>query len=151
MKNILWVVIVIVFALLIGFISGASVSLFIDAEAIIAELGVMFLVLFFAGLIKDFFKSFSIINRKKDFSLSELRRSSESVKLAMLSLCTTGILVFFISLISALRDLTDLQSIGQNLAVAFLVVLYAAVLVLILLPLFFKIKVMISDYMNKED
>lgn len=151
MKNLFWAILVIAFTLVIGLISGANAMFFVDAEAIIAELVVMFLVLFFAGLIKDFIKSFKMIGNKKEYQLNELKRSLESVKLAMLSLCTTGVLVFFISLISALRDLTDLQLIGQNLAVAFLVILYAAMLVLILLPLFFTIKMKINNYMTKED
>lgn len=151
MKNVLWAVLVAGFAFLIGAISGADALIFVDVEAVVAELGISALVLFFAGLLKDFFKSFTMLGSKKDFQLAELRRSYESVKLAMFSLCATGLLVFFISLIAIMRDITNLQVIGQNLAVALLVLLYAAILVLILLPLSFRLKVKINDYMSKEE
>lgn len=151
MKNILWTVLVIGFAFLIGAISGMDAFIYIDAEAIVAELGISLLVLFFAGLLKDFFKSFTMLGSKKKFQLYELRRSYESVKLAMFSLYATGFLVFFISIVAILKDITNLQSIGQNLAVALLVLLYASILVLILLPLLFKLKIKINDYISKEE
>ncbi len=151
MKNLLWSVLVVGFTFLIGAISGMDAHIFIDAEAIVAELGISLLVLFFAGLLKDFFKSFTMLGSKKKFQLYELRRSYESVKLAMFSLCATGFLVFFISIVAILKDVTNLQSVGQNLAVALLVLLYASILVLILLPLLFKLKIKINDFMSKEE
>jgi flagellar motor component MotA len=84
----------------------------------------------------------------------ELSRTEIALRLAIKLLLFSGLLGSIIGMISILSSLSNMNHLGQNLAVSFLTVLYSILIVFILLPVQAKVKAMIltmdKEYINEE-
>jgi flagellar motor component MotA len=84
----------------------------------------------------------------------ELSRTEIALRLAIKLLLFSGLLGSIIGMISILSSLSNMNHLGQNLAVSFLTVLYSVLIVFILLPVQAKVKAMIltmdKEYIDEE-
>ncbi|NLL78355.1 MAG: hypothetical protein GX234_00780 [Clostridiales bacterium] len=88
-----------------------------------------------AGLIRDFFRSFSIAFAKTcTADKREITRALTAVKMASRLFLFTGILTSLLGLVGMLSILDDPASIGPNMAVAILSLLYSMFISILLLP-----------------
>ncbi len=61
-----------------------------------------------------------------------------------------GIMAMLLTFITIMRQLSDLATLGPNLAVAILTVLYATIIEMLLLPLHLEVKRQIINYMELD-
>lgn len=89
---------------------------------------------------------------RKDYSchLSEIRRSLDVVEMLQKQVLYAGVISLLLTLILILGMLSDLASLGPNLAVAILTMLYAMIIEMLLLPLQLEAKRRIIDYMEVD-
>ena len=82
--------------------------------------------------------------------MSELRRTQDVVELMQKQVGYAGILSMLLTVIQILHILSDPASLGPLCAVAILVVVYAIVIEMLLLPLQMEVKRRIIDYMEVD-
>lgn len=145
--------VVLVALLMVAMSSGVGFSAllyFIDLPSFLLLLVVTIPILLAANLLKDFNRAFAIVLlKKKDTTLVEIKRAIEAVELAMKTLICGGVFVTIFSTILILAQITEIETLGPNIAVACLTMLYALVMSLILLPLKAKLKIMAIEYMQE--
>lgn len=125
-----------------------SLVYLIDYPSLIIILVFIAPMLFGNGMWKDFKRAFSLLRKKYTCHLSELKRTLDVVEMIQKQLIYAGIIGMLLSIIHLLHMLSDPASIGPNLSVAILTILYAMILEMLLLPLQLEIKRRIIDYME---
>lgn len=133
-----------------GVISPNGLVFFFDPPSLIIILVLTVPVLFKGGMWKDFLRAWKLLKRNYTCHLSEIRRSLDVVEMMQKQLVYAGIISMLISLVHILGMLSDLASLGPNLAVAILTMLYALILEMLLLPLQMEAKRRIIDYMEVD-
>ena len=124
----------------------------IDAPSLVIVLLICIPMLISSGLLKDFNNAFRIaLNRKKEAGLIEIKRAIEAIGLTIHTLFYSAFFLFAISLIAILRSLSDLASLGPNLAVAFLTCIYSLALALMLLPIKSILTVRAIEFMQQPE
>lgn len=127
--------------------TGASWQNFVDLVSIVILLVVVFPVLVQSGLGKDFNNSFRLtLGKKKEASFKEMKRALEALGLVRKTLWYTSVFICCVSFIVVMHNLDDPANIGPNLAVCILVVAYAAVLNIILLPIEKQLKIRLIEF-----
>lgn len=107
-------------------------------------------VLIRGGVWKDFKRAFFLLKNGYACHLSELRRTQDVLEMLQKQVVYAGIMAMLLSFITIMRQLSDLESLGPNLAVAILTVLYATIIEMMLLPLHLEVKRRIIDYMELD-
>ncbi|MBD5518893.1 MAG: hypothetical protein HDR07_10595 [Lachnospiraceae bacterium] len=122
----------------------------IDCPSLIIILVLIVPVLLRSGVWQDFKRAWKLL--KKDYSchLSELRRTLDVVEMIQKQGIYAGIISMLLSIITVLRRLSDLTSLGPNLAVAVLTMFYAVIFEMLLLPMQLEVKRRIIDYMEED-
>lgn len=157
MKNLLISILFVAIGIALGTLFCAGVTGFetfsnlIDLPTILLILVLALPNLFICGLWKDFLRTFQLGNPDQSYTLSELNRSLEAVTLLQKQLAYSGILVAFMGVIMALRQLDDLAVIGPCLAVVCLSAFYTAMFEIIIMPLYVQTKKCIIDYMEEDE
>lgn len=105
-------------------------------------------VLFKGGMWRDFKRAWQLLNKSYSCRLSELRRTLDVVEMMQKQILYAGSVCLLMTMIAVLHMLSDLASLGPNLAVAILTMLYALFFEMLLLPLQFEVKRRIIDYMD---
>ena len=122
----------------------------LDAPSLIIILVFTVPVLFKSGVWKDFKRAWRLLKKDYTCHLSELRRTLDVVEMMQKQVIYAGIVCMLLSFINVLCCLSDLRSLGPNIAVAVLVMLYALFLEMLLLPLQLEVKRRIIDYMEVD-
>lgn len=125
-----------------------SLIYLIDFPSVIIILVFTAPMLFRNGMWRDFKRAFSLLRKKYSCHLSELKRTLDVVEMMQKQLIYAGVIGMLLSLIHLLHILSEPASIGPNLSVAILTILYAMILEMLLLPLQFEVKHRIIDYME---
>lgn len=120
-----------------------------DAVSLLALLMVVVAIVSSVGLHRDFFRAFRIAyGRKGGKSLMEMKRAKEAVDLVIKATAGSGFLGFCVGVIeSCFCD--RLKAIPVNIAVSTISLLYAAILVLFLIPVQSRLKLKIMEYMGE--
>ncbi len=105
-------------------------------------------VLFRGGVWKDFKRAWRLLRKDYNCHLSEIRRSLDVVEMLQKQVLYAGVISLLLTLILILGMLSDLASLGPNLSVAILTMLYAMIIEMLLLPLQLEAKRRIIDYME---
>ena len=122
---------------------------FFDLPALILILLLVVPMLVVSGSGRDFLNVFSI--GKKEYPIRSLKRSLEAVQLVQKLILYSSIISCIIAFVTILTCLEDAATLGPCLAVAMLIVFYAAVLELFLIPVKAKVQNAITDLMDVED
>ena len=129
-------------AFLIGitFLCGKP-GIFVDFPSIIVILGPTLALLLASGLMPDFMRGFVVMSQKENTHSSlELHKTEIAVGLTIRLLLLSGFLGSLIGLISMLALLSDPTTLGRNMSVSLLTLLYAVLFSFILLPIRAKIR-----------
>lgn len=125
-------------------------TMLLDAPSLIIILVFTVPVLFKSGVWKDFKRAWRLLKKDYTCHLSELRRTLDVVEMMQKQVIYAGIVCMLLSFINVLYCLSDLASLGPNIAVAILTMLYALLLEMLLLPLQLEVKRRIIDYMEVD-
>lgn len=131
------------------------VSYFVDRASFVLPLLICIPVLTSCGLQKDFLRAFRLAAVKPQTgNLYQEKRSKEAVSLVMETLLLTGGITAIYSLVMVLSQAADDPESGSylyaSLSVCVICLLYTLVLVLLLLPLYKKLKVMILSHSEQK-
>ena len=120
---------------LITMISMGSLLYIVDCVSLLGIVLLAFPMLAASGLLKDFLHSFSIAFGKTcTADQREISRALTAVKLTSKLVLFSGILVSLLGLLTLLHQLDDPASIGPNVSVALIALVYALFLSILLLP-----------------
>lgn len=133
-----------------GVISPRGIAFFLDFPSLLIILVLTVPVLFRGGLWKDFLRAWKLLKKNYTCHLSEIRRSLDAVEMMQKQLVYAGIISMLLSLVHVLGMLSDLASLGPNVAVAILTMLYAVIFEMLLLPLQMEARRRIIDYMEVD-
>ena len=122
---------------------------FFDLPALILLLLLVVPMLVVSGSGRDFLNVFSI--GKKEYPIRSLKRSLEAVQLVQKLILYSSMISCIMAIVTILTCLEDTATLGPCLAVAMLIVFYAAVLELFLIPVKAKVQNAITDLMDVED
>lgn len=125
-------------------------SFLLDIPSLVIVLVFTVPVLFKNGVWKDFKRACRLLRKDYNCHLSELRRTLDVVEMMQKQIIYAGVICMLLSLITMLGNLSDLASVGPNVAVAILTMLYALILEMLLLPLQLEVKRRIIDYMEVD-
>ena len=128
---------------------GGALAYIVDCPTLICMLVIILPILLKKGLAKDFRRAFKLLNKKYECSFSELRHALDIVEIMQKQILCAGCIITFQGLFITLHRLSDIASLGPNLNVSLLAVLYTAILELLMLPLQIEVKGRIVDYMDK--
>lgn len=144
-------VISIVLVMILIYMTGGGDLIFLfDPPSFIIILVFTVPLLLTGGVWKDFVRGWKLLNKSYTCRLSELRRTQDVVGLMQKQVGYAGILSMLLSAIQILHTLSDPASLGPFCAVAILVVVYAVVIEMLLLPLQMETKRRIIDYMDMD-
>lgn len=133
-----------------GEISPRRFLFLMDVPSLIIILIFTVPVLFRGGVWKDFKRAWRLLRKDYSCHLSEIRRSLDVVEMLQKQVLYAGVISLLLTLILILGMLSDLASLGPNLAVAILTMLYAMIIEMLLLPLQLEAKRRIIDYMEVD-
>lgn len=133
-----------------GVISPRGIVFFIDFPSLLIILVLTVPVLFRGGIWKDFLRAWKLLKKNYACHLSEIRRALDAVEMMQKQLVYAGIISMLLSLVHVLGMLSDLASLGPNVAVAILTMLYAVIFEMLLLPLQMEARRRIIDYMEVD-
>ena len=104
------------------------------------------------GLLRDFNNAFRfVLGRKKAEDLRELKRSREAVRLAIRILISGSVFLACLQGIAILYTMSDLRTLGLNVAIMLLAVLYGLAVSLLLFPVETILDLKIQDYISTEE
>ena len=133
-----------------GGISPNGIIYFLDPPSLIIVLVLTAPILFKGGMWQDFLRAWKLLKKSYTCHLGEIRRSLDVVEMMQKQLVYAGIISMLLSLVHVLGMLSDPASLGPNIAVAILTMLYAVILEMLLLPLQMEAKRRIIDYMEVD-
>ena len=125
---------------------GFSIIYYIEPPSFIFISVMLILFLGAAGLLKDFFHAFVLAFKDKQPDKDNAyERAENAVDLAIKVSILDGVLLFLFSFIFVLRGLGNPETIGPNLAVAMLSMLYGILCATIFLPIRARIRYKMSE------
>lgn len=143
--------------ILLGFSQGGALGNLRNLIFALLDLPSLIIILVFTvpilvrnGVWKDFKRAFLLLKRGYSCHLSELRRTKDVLEMLQKQVICAGIVAMLLTFITIMHQLSDLETLGPNLAVAILTVLYATIIEMLLLPLQFEVKRRIIDYMELD-
>ncbi|MCM1272929.1 MAG: helix-turn-helix domain-containing protein [Clostridium sp.] len=125
---------------------GLSIVYYLDFPTLIFITVILVMFLLAAGLFKDFFHAFVLAFKKEQHGQVDVyERAENAVWLAIKSLVFGGLVTFLFYFVFVLHDLGNTISIGSDVAVAALSLLYGIFLATLLLPVRVRLRVKISE------
>lgn len=137
--------------LLTGFVGSPGQMVFVDPASFVVILAVTVPILLASGLLPDLGKGFRLMgSRTNPFSLIELKRIRQALRLTFRTLLMSGCLGTLVGLVALLSALDKPERFGPAIAVAILTFLYALVFSFLLLPISARVNTMI-DTLQEDD
>jgi flagellar motor component MotA len=120
---------------------NGSFSTLLEIKSLIIILSFTSSMLVASGLLKDLSRGFKIIVQGEcTYSLIELKKTTEAIKLTIKLLLCSGFLGSIIGTVNLLSKLNDVSSIGPQLAFALFSIFYSILFTIVLLPIQAKVK-----------
>ena len=117
---------------------NGSICWFLDLVSLFQIVAFTMIIMILSGSVKDFFYSYKICYGKStNITPEQIRRSYAAYKITFASILITGGISTLLAIVAiiGLSSNNDYVSLGPNLAVASLTILYALIIDLCLLPL----------------
>lgn len=127
------------------------ISWYMDLPSLLLILLLTIPMLFASGLFKDFLRAFPIaVSKKKEYSVYEMKRSALAMQMMMRLVMYAGVFSTFVALVLVLGGLDTPETLGPNVAVAMLTILYAVMIDMILLIFHTMVKSRLLDLSEKD-
>jgi len=118
------------------FAGNGGLMVVLDIPSILLLLGLVLSLLAASGLMKDFLRVFRVVKGKTSvFTRTELEKSLLAVRLTMKLLLGAGVFGTMTGAIFIFAQVSEISSMPKALSVSGIILLYAILLWLILLPL----------------
>jgi len=118
------------------FAGNGGLMVVLDIPSILLLLGLVLSLLAASGLMKDFLRVFRVVKGKTSvFTRTELEKSLLAVRLTMKLLLGSGVFGTMTGAIFIFAQVSEISSMPKALSVSGIILLYAILLWLILLPL----------------
>lgn len=137
-----WIGLLLVLALVVlVFANGGGIGFFVDLPSLIVLIGFTLALIIAGGMWKDLVRAFRLL-RQSDIppARREVERSLASVVFAMRVLAGTGIFGFLSGLVMILAQAEQIGNVAGACAVALVILLYAILLILALMPVAARLK-----------
>ncbi|MDO5575412.1 MAG: MotA/TolQ/ExbB proton channel family protein [bacterium] len=139
-----------VLAIVVSIVSGVPFVALLDPQSLAVILIITIPVMLISGYGRDFVNAFRLTGGKSEADdLSKLKRASEAVALTMKTVLYSGIFGSLLGCIVLLKRMDDPATIGPHIMVAFVTLLYAIIINIMLLPVKAKLNGMIIDYLHE--
>jgi len=126
----------ILFIFVTAWLCAGNIIWYLDSPSLVLITVLMLILLFMSGLTKDFLKGIAFFfGKNKEISLDELRRTLAAFKLVLIGLPIGGVVASLIAFVAILGKINDISTLGPNMAVAILTLLYSLVIEILLLPM----------------
>ena len=143
---------VIITTALISFFTNGRWDRMFDVMSLLILLLLVIPILISSGLSKDFSNAFRFsIGKKKPDKLLELKRAREAVNLVILTIIAASVFIAMVQMIQILYTLDNLPSLGPNIAVMLVSIMYGMCFVLLLLPIQSKLNVRIQEFISGQE
>ena len=143
---------VIITTALISFFTNGRWDRMFDVMSLLILLLLVIPILISSGLSKDFSNAFRFsIGKKKPDKLLELKRAREAVNLVILTIIAASVFIAMVQMIQILYTLDNLSSLGPNIAVMLVSIMYGMCFVLLLLPIQSKLNVRIQEFISGQE
>ena len=142
-----------VFAVILCFIFVRSMTMsggiweFMDLTSIALLVLLVVSIMLSAGLLKDLNNAIRLIlGKKKEAAMLELKRAKLAVDTMIKVSVYSSIFVTMVQCVTLLHNLSDPAHLGPMISVALLIILYAVMISLLLLPIRAKLEQRILEY-----
>ncbi|MCI8353584.1 MAG: hypothetical protein K2P71_04810 [Lachnospiraceae bacterium] len=143
---------VIITTALISFFTNGRWDRMFDVMSLLILLLLVIPILISSGLSKDFSNAFRYsIGKKKPEKLLELKRAKEAVSLVIWTTVSASVFVTMAQLIQILYWISELSSLGPNLSVMIISIMYGMGFVLLLLPMQAILNVKIQEFISGQE
>ena len=143
---------VIITTALISFFTNGRWDRMFDVMSLLILLLLVIPILISSGLSKDFSNAFRYsIGKKKPEKLLELKRAKEAVSLVIWTTVSACVFVTMAQLIQILYWISELSSLGPNLSVMIISIMYGMGFVLLLLPMQAILNVKIQEFISGQE
>lgn len=130
----------ILFIFVTAWLCAGNIIWYLDSPSLVLITALMFILLFMSGLTKDFFKGIAFFfGKNKEITAEELRRTLAAFKLVLIGLPIGGVVASLIAFVAILGKINDISTLGPNMAVAILTILYSLILEVLLIPMAAKL------------
>ena len=137
---------------LISFFTNGRWDRMFDVMSLLILLLLVIPILISSGLSKDFSNAFRYsIGKKKPEKLLELKRAKEAVSLVIWTTVSASVFVTMAQLIQILYWISELSSLGPNLSVMIISIMYGMGFVLLLLPMQAILNVKIQEFISGQE
>lgn len=144
------IAVVFIIILCMGF-SSMRLLYLIDIPTMLILVITLVTALLQTGLWKDFNNSFRLtIGKKAKASFKEIKRAIAALQLARKTVTNASLFTLGISIITIMTQLSEPETLGPNLAVAVLSVVYAAFFNIIFLPMEKQLEVQLIEFDGEE-
>ena len=137
------VVAIMILGLSLGIGTSAFMT-FLDIPSLIILILPMLLILVAAGLLKPFFKAFTMLKKTEQYVAQQVIKSKQALKLGMTSALTVGgleTLATIVLILGFYHAGMTADQLAANIAISMLTIVYGAVVFLLLLPIYYKLDV----------
>lgn len=132
------------------FVGNGGLMMVLDIPSIILLLGLVLSLLAASGLMKDFLRVFRVVKGKNaSFTTTELKKSLLAIRLTLKLLLGSGVFGTLTGAIFILAQAKDISNIPAAFSVSGIILLYAILLWLILLPLKSNLEARLLDAEGK--
>ena len=143
---------VIITTALISFFTNGRWDRMFDVMSLLILLLLVIPILISSGLSKDFSNAFRYsIGKKKPEKLLELKRAKEAVSLVIWTTVSASVFVTMAQLIQILYWISELSSLGPNLSVMIISIMYGMGFVLLLLLMQAILNVKIQEFISGQE
>lgn len=140
-------VLIIAVVILTVFAGAGSIIYLVDLPSLGLLLFITIPILVASGLFPDFMKAFRLVmEKKKEVSLIQLKKSMEGVSLAIKMNFYAGGFLSLYGFIQIMISMDGMEQVGKQLAMSTLAFLYAIAINMILISVRYKLKGMILDF-----
>ena len=107
---------------------------YLDSITFITVFGTSLLLLLVSGNIGNFARAFGIWYGRGEYAVSDVKKSLTALQLAMRGNLLSGVFIALVGLVAVLGNLDTPETLGPNVSVALLSILYGVMANLLLLP-----------------
>lgn len=125
---------------------------FFDIISLLFLLLVLIPVMISSGMLKDLNNAFrEVFGKRKKATLLELKRAHMAVKLAGRISLAGGVMLMLLQMIVMLHNMSEPATLGPTISVAVLIMIYAVIFYILLLPVGAKLQQRILEYIPPEE
>lgn len=133
-----------------SFMGISGLTKYLDFYGLLLLIIVSVPIILASGHLKELNNALRLgMKKHKETNVAEIKKAIEAVELTMSVILYSGIFISFVSAIIVLHQMDDPATLGPNISVALIVIIYALTMNLVLLPLKSKLKCMLIDFMQE--